>query len=78
MDRTEPGPPIDGSPFILDPFEFPQSLGAAVNSLRESEVAREAFGDDVVDHYATLLGQEWSVFLDSVTDWERTRYFELI
>jgi glutamine synthetase len=49
-----------------------------VNSLRESEVAREAFGDDVVDHYATLLGQEWSVFLDSVTDWERTRYFELI
>jgi glutamine synthetase len=67
-----------GSPFDREALEFPQTLGAAVDSLRDSAVAREVFGDAVVDHYATLLGQEWSVFLDSVTDWERSRYFELI
>ena len=76
--RIDPGPPIMGSPFDREALEFPQTLGAAVDSLRDSAVAREVFGDAVVDHYATLLGQEWSVFLDSVTDWERSRSFELI
>ena len=77
-DRIDPGPPVSGSPFDQGVTEFPQTLGEAVRSLRDSEVAREVLGDFVVDHYATLLAQDWAFFLDSVTDWERRRYFELI
>jgi glutamine synthetase len=39
-------------------------------------VAREAFGDDVVDHYATMADVELAAFDAAVTDWERVRGFE--
>jgi glutamine synthetase len=39
-------------------------------------VARDAFGDDVVDHYATMADVELAAFEAAVTDWERVRGFE--
>jgi glutamine synthetase len=41
-----------------------------------SEVARAAFGDDVVDHYAHAATVELTAFEAAVTDWERFRGFE--
>ena len=41
-------------------------------------MAREAFGNDVVDHYAHFHRTEVDAFEAAVTDWERTRYFERI
>jgi glutamine synthetase len=39
-------------------------------------VAREAFGDDVVDHYVNAADVELAAFNSVVTDWERFRGFE--
>ena len=42
----------------------------------KSEVAREAFGDDVVEHYLNNARVELDAFNAAVTDWERVRGFE--
>ena len=34
--------------------------------------------DTFVDHFAATREWEWRQWLDSVTDWERKRYFEII
>ena len=43
-----------------------------------SEVARECFGEEVHHHILTMAKAEWQAFNQTVTDWERRRYFELI
>ena len=40
------------------------------------QVAREAFGDDVVEHYLNNARVELKAFNSAVTDWERVRGFE--
>jgi len=39
-------------------------------------VAREAFGEEVVDHYLNAARIELTAFESAVTDWERFRGFE--
>lgn len=56
----------------------PRTLAEATGRFRDSSVARAAFGDDVVDHYAHFHDVEIEAFNTFVTDWERTRYFERI
>ena len=41
-----------------------------------SAIARAAFGDEVVDHYANTARVELAAFDAAVTDWERVRSFE--
>ena len=41
-----------------------------------SDVAREAFGDEVVAHYVNYADVELAAFESAVTDWERFRGFE--
>ena len=41
-----------------------------------SDVAREAFGEEVVDHYLNHADVELAAFDAAVTDWERFRGFE--
>ena len=55
---------------------LPESLRDAVEAWEASEVAAEAFGKDVVAHYATAGRQEWERFSRAVTDWELARGFE--
>ena len=45
-------------------------------ALESGEVARKAFGDQVVDHYLNYARTEQALFDKHVTDWERMRYFE--
>ena len=40
------------------------------------ELARAAFGDDVVEHYANHARVELAAFDAAVTDWELQRSFE--
>lgn len=56
----------------------PRSLSEAVEKFRQSEFAIEAFGKEVVEHYAHHFEQEQAAYDRSVTDWERKRYFERI
>ena len=49
---------------------------AARDLFAGSEIAREAFGQEVVDHYLNRARIELEAFEAAVTDWERFRGFE--
>jgi len=57
---------------------LPSSLDQAVSALEGSQLAREFFGPDVVDFYVHTGRLEVAAFQNSVTDWEKIRYFERI
>ena len=54
----------------------PSNLRDAADLFRKSDMAREAFGEDVVAHYLNAARIELAAFEKSVTDWERFRAFE--
>jgi glutamine synthetase len=56
--------------------EVPKSLYEATRLLEESTIAREAFGDLVVDHYVNTARQEQMVYDRRVTDVDLVRNFE--
>ncbi len=54
----------------------PSTLRDARDAFVASEVAQEAFGAEVVEHYANMARIELESFDAAVTDWERYRCFE--
>jgi glutamine synthetase len=59
-----------------DAPRVPATLRDAAALWEESALAREVFGDDVVDHYANNARIELAAFDAAVTDWELFRGFE--
>lgn len=57
---------------------LPSTLHQATDLLAQSTLAREAFGEDVVDFYTHHARLETEAFNNAVTDWEKARYFERI
>ena len=55
---------------------LPSTLRDARDLFSTSEVASQAFGDEVVDHYVNAADIELNAFEAVVTDWERFRGFE--
>ncbi|MGD9620490.1 MAG: glutamine synthetase family protein [Mycolicibacterium sp.] len=55
---------------------LPTTLAEAVQLFDGSQIARDAFGDEVVDHYLNAARVELRAFNSAVTDWERVRGFE--
>jgi glutamine synthetase len=55
---------------------LPRTLREARDLFAQSEIAREAFGEEVVDHYVHAADVELDAFESAVTDWERRRGFE--
>jgi glutamine synthetase len=58
--------------------QVPKTLREAIEELARSQVARAAFGDDVVEHYLHAARLEQHAFDQAVTDWELIRNFERI
>ena len=56
----------------------PYTLAQAVDQFEVSDFAKAIFGEDVVEHYTQYLRHEIASYNQSVTDWERKRYFERI
>jgi glutamine synthetase len=54
----------------------PSSLRDARDLFASSEIAKAAFGDDVVAHYVNAADVEIDTFGRAITDWERFRGFE--
>ena len=69
-------PPCEGNAYAEDLPRVPRTLGAARDLFERSDVAREAFGQEVVDHYVNHARVELAAFESAVTDWERFRGFE--
>jgi len=79
--RIEPTEPISGNAYekkLSDEFSFPRTLGEAARKLRDSKVAREIFGDVFIEHYSMTREWEESEQLKAITDWQLSRYFEII
>jgi glutamine synthetase len=69
-------PAVEGNAYVSDKPQVPKTLQAARDLFAESQVARTAFGQEVVDHYLNYADVELQAFHAAVTDWERYRGFE--
>jgi glutamine synthetase len=69
-------PAFEGNAYEADKPHVPTTLRDAHDLFASSAVAREAFGDEVVDHYLNYAKVELDAFEAAVTDWERFRGFE--
>ena len=69
-------PPVGGSAYDSGKPHVPTTLREAHDLFASSAVAREAFGDEVVEHYLNNARVELTEFDAAVTDWERVRGFE--
>jgi glutamine synthetase len=58
--------------------QVPKTLREALDELDRSQIAREAFGQKVVEHYLHHGRLEQQAFDQAVTDWELIRHFERI
>jgi glutamine synthetase len=65
-----------GNAYESDKPRVPTTLRDAAELFSQSTIAREAFGDEVVDHYLNNARVELAAFESAVTDWERVRGFE--
>jgi glutamine synthetase len=70
-------PPLEGNAYADEERpRVPGTLRDARELFAASDVAREAFGEDVVEHYLNAADVELAAFNSAVTDWERFRGFE--
>ncbi|KUG52815.1 glutamine synthetase [Serinicoccus chungangensis] len=69
-------PMMTGNAYESDAPLVPHTLREARDLFAASEVAREAFGQEVVDHYVNMADIEITAFDAAVTDWELRRGFE--
>lgn len=79
--RIEPRPAVAGDAYTLPPdaeLDLPRTLWDAAQRLKASAPARELFGDAFVDHFAATREWEEREFRRHITDWELSRYFEII
>jgi glutamine synthetase len=65
-----------GNAYEADKPHVPTNLREAQELFANSESAREAFGEEVVEHYLNMARVEIEAFEAAVTDWERYRTFE--
>jgi glutamine synthetase len=69
-------PITEGNAYVSDKPRVPSTLREAASLFSQSSIAREAFGNDVVDHYLNNARIEIAAFDSAITDWERIRGFE--
>ena len=75
-EELELAPAFVGNAYVADAPRVPTTLREAMELFDQSQVARDAFGDEVVDHYVQAARVEVDTFNAAITDWERYRGFE--
>jgi glutamine synthetase len=79
--KVEPDKPVKGNAYAQvwpKKLNLPRTLWDAAQRLKGSQMAREWFGTDFVEHYAATREWEEREFRKHITDWELARYFEII
>jgi glutamine synthetase len=69
-------PMFEGNAYSSDAPRVPTTLREAAELFAASDIAREAFGEEVVEHYLNNAAIELKAYDAAVTDWERVRGFE--
>lgn len=67
---------LAGNAYTSGADRLPTTLTEAAELFEGSQIARDAFGDEVVEHYLNNARIELKAFNAAVTDWERVRGFE--
>jgi glutamine synthetase len=68
--------PVAGNAYETAGAHVPAALRDALADWQKSSLARDAFGDEVVDHYANNAVVELEAYDRAITDWELYRGFE--
>ncbi|HXN07527.1 MAG TPA: glutamine synthetase, partial [Nitrospiria bacterium] len=77
--KIEPPPIFEGDIYAAESLpRVPKTLRDAIALFGESRFAKEALGEEVVEHYLHFYKTEQEAYDKAVTDWERQRYFERI
>jgi glutamine synthetase len=70
-------PAYEGNAYTSgDKPHVPSTLREARDLFANSQIAKAAFGDEVVGHYLNMADVELAAYDAAVTDWERVRGFE--
>jgi len=76
-DRIEPPEMLHGDAYATAGIPLvPQSLTEAIAEFERSEMFRDAFGTEVVEHIVHFARTEQRKFDETVTSWERRRFLE--
>ncbi len=67
---------LEGNAYESDKPHVPHTMYAARDLFAESDMAREAFGEEVIEHYLNRARVELDAYEATVTDWEKFRGFE--
>tara|TARA_R110000868_G_scaffold1211_1_gene9276 strand:- start:46654 stop:48012 length:1359 start_codon:yes stop_codon:yes gene_type:complete len=57
---------------------LPENLHKATTAMKESNIAKELFGEAFVDHFVKTREWEWRQYKPNQKNWELKRYFEII
>ncbi|MER5933083.1 glutamine synthetase family protein [Streptomyces sp. NPDC002054] len=74
--RLELPAPCTGNAYTGDYAHVPTTLREAAELWENSEIAKAAFGPEVVAHYRNMARVELDAYDSAVTDWELRRSFE--
>ncbi|MEV8587288.1 glutamine synthetase family protein [Streptomyces sp. NPDC051180] len=74
--RLELPPPCTGNAYTGEYAHVPTTLREAAELWETSEIAKAAFGAEVVAHYRNMARVEVDAYDAAVTDWELRRSFE--
>ena len=69
-------PAVEGNAYADTSRRVPSTMRDAMELFQHSEIARAAFGDAVIEHYANYARVELAAYDAAVTDWELRRCFE--
>ncbi|MNR11439.1 hypothetical protein D3C85_1277380 [compost metagenome] len=76
-EKLDLAPPFEGDAYLDEHLpEVSKTLREASAALKASSMLREAFGDEVVDHYVHTAEWEQKEYDRRITDWELQRGFE--
>ncbi|MBI1818886.1 MAG: glutamine synthetase, partial [Nitrospirae bacterium] len=77
--KTEPPAIFEGDIYAAQHLpRVPHTLRDAADLFKKSLFAKQALGEEVVEHYLHFYRKEQEAYDKAVTDWERQRYFERI
>lgn len=72
-------PPTQGNGYLDKTHGvLPSNLWEATQAMKKSPLAAELFGEAFVNHFVATREAEWKRFMRPVTDWEISRYLEII
>jgi glutamine synthetase len=72
---------IEGNAYdqsFTEHLHFPTTLWDAAQALKQSTMARQSFGDEFIKHFTASREWEEREFRKHITDWELSRYLEII